>query len=205
MTPSIRRVIRAMEGDSQLVGSEMSSHLPVLYLLARGIGPHPAVECGVYRAWSTLSILLGVSEGGGSLTSYDLDPRWETLEYASRKGNHPTVGPDDPLRKRWTFHNKEFTKSAADWPDKSVHLWFQDTSHKLQPTLNELRAWLPKMAPEGVMCGHDYWLHEHPDPKWKEMARVKQAVDQFAEEHKDRFQLQTMKTDCGFWILWPKE
>lgn len=204
MNRSIRRLIRAMEGDSQRVGSEMSAHMPVLHLLARGIGAHPAVESGVSRGWSTLSILLGVAEGGGSLTSYDNQPhvRWERLEFATRKGGHPTVGPDDPLRKRWTFHKKEFMRSAADWADGSVHLWFQDTSHKLEPTRAELKAWLPKMAPEGIMCGHDYWLHEQP--MWKDVARVKQAVDEFATEHKDRFQLQTMKPDCGFWILWPR-
>jgi hypothetical protein len=207
MNGSIPRLIRAMEGDSQLVGSEMSAHMPVLYLLARDMGAHQAVECGVYRAWSTLSILLGVADGGGTLTSYDNhpDPKWARLEFATRKGGHPTVGPDDPLRERWTFHNKEFASSAADWPDGSVHLLLQDTSHELEPTRAELQAWLPKMAPEGIMCGHDYWLHEHPDPKWKDIARVKQAVDEFALENKDRFQLQTMKPDCGFWILWPRQ
>lgn len=196
MNPAVGRLIWGMKGSSQLVGSEMSSHMPLLYLLAKGVGAAPVVECGVARGWSTLSLLLGVEDGGGALTSYDRLAHFENL-------NAPKIGPDDPLRKRWTFHGKECAAAASDWPDESVHLWFQDTSHELEPTRTELRAWLPKMAPEGVMCGHDYWLHEQPN--WKDVARVKQAVDEFEAEHRGRFWLQTMKPDCGFWILWPKK
>ena len=184
-----------MEGDSQVVGSEISAHMPTLYLLANGLGAHPVVECGVYRGWSTLALLLGVASGGGTLTSYDKRMYGTDLK-------HPGIAPEDPLRKRWTFHQKECAAAASDWPDKSVYLWFQDTSHELEPTRAELRAWLPKIAPEGIMCGHDYWLHE-ARPEWKDRSCVKQAVDEFAEEHQDRFWLQTMRPDCGFWILWP--
>jgi predicted O-methyltransferase YrrM len=204
MDSGIERLIGGMAGNSQLLGSQMSSHMPLLYLLAKGVGAAPIVECGVFRGWSTLSLLLGAADGGGTLTSYDKFPQFESLAHAK-------VGPDDPLRKRWTFQGKECAGAAADWADGSVHLWFQDTSHELEPTRAELRAWLPKMAPEGVMCGHDYWLHEDqerlPDGslKWKDLARVKQAVDEFAAQHRDRFRLQTMKPDCGFWILWPKQ
>lgn len=47
--------------------------------------------------------------------------------------------------------------SAADrFADASVWRVFIDGDHSRESVLRDIRAWLPKMAPGGVMAGHDY-------------------------------------------------
>jgi len=43
------------------------------------------------------------------------------------------------------------------------NLLFLDALHKNPSDWDILEAWLPRIAPGGIICGHDYGLHEFPD------------------------------------------
>lgn len=196
--PLVAALFRGMDGGSKRPGSEMSAHMPTLYLLARHyckIGP--IVDCGVGGGFSTTALLAGVSEGNGTLTSYDI---------AEVAGKYATIcsglSPGDALLKCWVFKNKSSFDAAGDWEDSRLGMLFLDTSHRLEDTRKELRLWLPKIHPQGIIAGHDYFLHETPG--WEKLSGVKQAVDEFAEEHKGRFRLQILRYDQGIFIFWPK-
>jgi predicted O-methyltransferase YrrM len=197
LDPLLDLMFRRMD-DCRKHGSDMSAHIPILYSLARLYSFGEIIECGTAEGFSTHALFCGALEGGGHMTSYD---RSEGCgEYFKKISGLPS---DDPRWQSWEFRAKDAAEGARDWPDASVSLFFLDTSHRLEDTRRELAAWLPKMKPDGVICGHDYYLHLLDD-WWKERSRVKQAVDEFAEAHKERFRLQVTPYDQGLFMLWPK-
>jgi predicted O-methyltransferase YrrM len=193
-----RHIFRSSGGDARLYGSDMAAHMPWLHLLARHWSFGEVVECGVGRGFSTMSLLLGCVERGSTLTSFDLSPDTKTLalEYMD-----PFVSKEI-VESFWAFKNQDHVEGSKGFSDGSVSLVFIDTTHRLEQTRKELAAWLPKINENGVLSGHDYYLHEHPE--WKDKSGVKTAVDEFAKANWQRFVLQVMPHDHGLWILWPK-
>jgi len=189
-------LFRGMEGGAREWGSDIAAHMPLLALLARhSVGP--IVECGVGNGFSTIALLSGAEYG---VWSYD-------VKGACRESVLSNIGirkstEREELEKFWTFRVEPSVEAASDWADRSVGLFFLDTTHEIEETRRELAAWLPKIDRDGTICGHDYYLHE--DPRWPLRVGVKHAVDEFAEAHRDRFHLQVMRPDQGFFILRPR-
>lgn len=196
MAPLLERMFQRID-LGRVPGSDMSAHMPTLYALARLCSFGGVVECGVGAGFSTHPLLCGAIEGGAQLHSYDINAAcW------SRASQNMGLVEGDSALGKWTFKEKDCAEAATDWADGSVGLLFLDTSHHLEATRRELAAWLPKMHPNGIMCGHDYYLHLSPG--WENISRVKQAVDEFAISHQGRFRLQVTPYDQGLFILWPK-
>jgi predicted O-methyltransferase YrrM len=197
MNALVAAMFRGMDGDAKLAGSDMAAHMPTLYLLARQWSFGPVVEIGVGRGWSTVSLLAGTLDGGGRLVSYDTAPSAKESAIAAMG-----IPAADPRLAPWEFRARNSVDGAGDFADGSVALWFLDTTHTYADTRAELAAWLPKIHPAGLMCGHDYLLHQHP--AWSTLSGVHHAVDEFAAAHRGRFRLQVLPHDWGLWILWPK-
>ncbi len=57
---------------------------------------------------------------------------------------------------------------------KKFHLTFDmifiDASHEFEDVKTDIQMWRNRLAPDGILCGHDYGFPEHPG--------VKQAVDE---------------------------
>jgi predicted O-methyltransferase YrrM len=194
----VSSIFKGMAGDAAKYGSSMAAHMPTLYLLSRYWCFGRVVEAGVGRGWSTASLLAGAIEGGSGLYSYDIHA--ETRTNALR-----ALGMEEGdirIKGAWRFQAKRSIDAAADHPDGSVSLFFLDTTHLYKDTVKELKVWLPKIRPDGVIAGHDYYLHEHPD--WREKSGVKKAVDEFSAAHEKRFRLQVFPHDYGLYVLWPK-
>lgn len=51
---------------------------------------------------------------------------------------------------------EESVRAASLFGDFTLDLMFLDADHSYQEVLRDLRAWLPKIARRGVICGHDY-------------------------------------------------
>ncbi|HEY7388476.1 MAG TPA: class I SAM-dependent methyltransferase [Bryobacteraceae bacterium] len=52
---------------------------------------------------------------------------------------------------------REDSARACDhFPDRSVDLVFLDADHSYESVRKDLLAWFPKVAKNGVLCGHDY-------------------------------------------------
>lgn len=195
LNPLLDRMFRRID-LGRVRGADMSAHMPTLYSLARLCSFGGVIECGTGGGFSTHALLCGVLEGGGRLHSYDVGPAYPGAIH------NMGLKPGDPELSSWVFTMKDASEAAKDWADKSVGLFFLDASHELEPTRRELATWLPKMHPDGIMCGHDYFLHL--EPGWEKISGVKQAVDEFAAQHQDRFRLQVTPYDQGLFILWPK-
>jgi predicted O-methyltransferase YrrM len=200
-SPLLTSLLQAMTGEARKPGSEMAAHMPMLHLLARHWSFGAVVECGVGRGYSTIALLSGIWAAGKKLVSYDVSDK--VRDMAKKNSGCP----DHPAWKdNWEFRQKRAEDGATDWDDGHVSLFFLDTLHTLKDTRAELRAWHPKMHPQGIMCGHDYYLEGYPWPRpgdWL-VCGVKQAVHEFADEHRTRYDLHILPHDQGLWILWPR-
>lgn len=189
-------LFRGMEGDAREYGSSMAAHMPTLYLLAQNHSFGELVELGVGRGWSTVSFLAAISSlGGKKLRSFDIDPvRYSAVVQASGLSSQD-------LSNYWDFKVCDSVAATKRFEDQSVSLLFVDTMHTYEKTREELEAWLPKVHSDGVICGHDYYLYEHPS--WAKVSGVHTAVNEFSERHKERFRLQLIPNDFGLFIFWP--
>lgn len=195
MDPFLELMFRRID-EARGPGSDMAAHMPLLYSLGRLYSFAEVVECGTRYGFSTHALLSGVVENKGHMTSYDLD-----VQCGEMAAKNMGLDKDDPIRRHWTFVADHSVEALKKWSDGSVSLLFLDTSHDYEMTVWELRDWLPKIHVNGIICGHDYYLHLTPG--W-EGSGVKRAVDEFASKHEDRFRLQVFPHDKGLFILWPK-
>jgi predicted O-methyltransferase YrrM len=195
--PLVKALFRGMAGDAREYGSSMAAHMPTLHLLAGHWSFGEIVELGVGRGWSTVSFLAALAGTPKRLRSFDIEPaRHSAVVQASGV-------PAEVLGQCWDFKVSDSVEAAQKLADQSVSLLFVDTTHTYEKTKQELEAWLPKMHPAGVICGHDYYLYQHE--AWASVSGVHTAVDEFAARYKDRFRLQLIPNDFGLFILWPKE
>ena len=63
---------------------------------------------------------------------------------------------------------------AKQVKDKSLDFVFIDADHRYPAVIKDLAAWVPKLKPGGVLCGHDIHL-----------PGVKKALDKKLIEYKD--------------------
>lgn len=61
----------------------------------------------------------------------------------------------------------------------SLDFVFVDADHTYNGCKRDIDAWVSRLKPGGLLCGHDYDRPDLPNVKWG----VKQAVDEFAAEH----------------------
>lgn len=56
----------------------------------------------------------------------------------------------------FTVHQNDSVKAAGDFADRSIDFCFIDGSHAHPAVVADIKAWLPKVKPGGVLAGHDY-------------------------------------------------
>jgi hypothetical protein len=218
---SVKFVLGQMEGATRMSMSEIGVYLTPLYILALH-SKGPVVELGVGNGYSTAALFLGAADAGTTLTSYDICGLGDRLPSKAPCGEIFKKIDSHPKAASWRFRKSRGSDGASDFSDGSVGLLFNDASHEYKQTLDELNAWLPKMRQDGIVCGHDYYLHlprlawgpTPPPGAWKHTGPpspdnrggVFKAVNEFSALHKDRFELQAIGPyDFGFFVLWPRE
>ena len=127
--------------------TDIMEYLPLLYGYTRLYEGARVLELGTRDGNSTLAFLAAAQQVGGHVWSVDLDEDVPTRADG--------MGPyaDSPL---WTFTAGDSTDPAvvAAQPEQ-VDILFNDASHMYDPTLEELRAYMPRLAPGGTALFHD--------------------------------------------------
>lgn len=148
--------------------SDLGRHLPTLRSTVREYDAPVVIELGVRDGVSTSAFLLGAAEAGGQVWSVDITPGktsdwWPSLDFW-----HPIIGSDvDPV-------------VLAQLPEVA-DVVFVDTSHHYEHTLQELRTYLPRVRPGGVVLLHDTELDMPPD--WAgDPFPVRRAIEAFCAE-----------------------
>jgi hypothetical protein len=131
--------------------SDIHDHLGTLFYETVVAQPRLIVELGTRGGLSTRALLAAADMTNAHLLSVDIED---------------CSGVDVPLslKARWTFFRaddvafseKPFEQFCAKRGLPALaDVIFIDTSHEYQHTKAELAAWLPRLAPDGVMLFHD--------------------------------------------------
>jgi hypothetical protein len=127
---------------------------------------------------------------------------WGTLDDQTGDGAYPNDWHEKNLRDcmermrpyadRVRFLRGRSDEMATYVRDASLSLVYLDACHSKDGVLKDLRAWLPKLAPGGIMAGHDYL-----NPGYG----VQEAVAEFAAGRFDVHLIPEHKAeDAGFWF-----
>jgi len=115
-----------------------------LYALILGSKPKIIIETGVANGITTNIILRALEETGGTLHSFDVDPR--TKNVYQGKGN-------------WNFHLLEgdFEKDLEDQVSRvgKVDLWIHDSNHGYQWQAFEYNLGIAALNPNGLIVSDD--------------------------------------------------
>ena len=130
-------------------------------------GPIRGAEVGVLGGGHAVSMLRGYADlaelhlvdSYGGIT--EADPKF--IEFRDRFAAE---------LHRIVWHIMTSLEAAKLIPDGSLDFVYIDANHRYFEVSQDIRAWLPKVRPGGVLCGHDYFSH----------GSVKKAVDDWAKE-----------------------
>lgn len=121
------------------------------------------VEVGCWRGRTTRAL---VDNCPGTVFAVDT---WEGSPELKEELEFMRQYTGDP---EWLFH--EFTKNVSGalvlrmpsveaakvFPDRSVQMVILDAAHDYYSVCDDIRAWWPKVAIGGILCGHDF---NYPD------------------------------------------
>ena len=123
--------------------------------------PHDVVaEIGVFEGDLTWYLLERLDIG----TYYCVDP-WERYEGYEDK----TSGLLEGAYAKFTENTERFgaqiiekrmtsVEAAKIIPDNSIDVVFIDANHSYRHVKEDIKAWLPKVKPGGLLSGHDYGI-----------------------------------------------
>ena len=181
-------------GDWAHDRSDIHDHLPTMFAEAVRSGPKLIVELGTRGGLSTRALLAAADVAGAAMLSVDIE-------------DCSGVAVPERLRARWTFvKSDDIAYAAAPFEafcagrglKAEAEVIFIDTSHTYEQTRAELAAWLPRLAPAGVMMFHDTnlkpWfrrLDGHVARGWDNQRGVIRAIEEVLERRYDETSLFT--------------
>jgi len=144
----VRAMLRAQRlgDDWALESSTRPADVAELLRLARG--RRTVVELGTATAWTAGALLVG--DPARWVTSFDPVVR-------ERREAYLRLLPRS-ARERLTLVQASGEQARGD----GVELLFVDSSHERAATVAEVRAWLPRLAPGGLVVLHDFGNPAYP-------------------------------------------
>jgi cephalosporin hydroxylase len=160
------------------IRTDISEHLPTLFVEAVRSRPELIVELGVRGGESTFALERAARRCGEiPIVSVDI----EDCESVSHYSNRTFVKMDDIA----------FARQFPSWraernlPDR-IGFLFIDTSHLYEHTVEEIKHWFPLLAPRATVCFHDtnmWWLNMRRDwtlgTGWSNKRGVIRAIEEY--------------------------
>jgi predicted O-methyltransferase YrrM len=184
----------------------MRQHRPVLVKLLRdafkGLATIRGAEVGV--SWGNTSEVLLRELPGLQLTMIDpwtpwkLGPGWvrgaERLAAERETARTRTVFAED-RREIWEITSDV---AAGRIPDGSLDFAFVDGDHRYETVRKDIRTWVEKVRPGGLLVGHDY---VDPLPTKYAASRYPQGVKRAVNEWVIERDL-VLYRHAGSWLWW---
>lgn len=117
-------------------------------LLALARGRHRVVELGTATGWTAISLAL--ADPARTVSTLDVIARDEPRRYLQLV--------DRSVRVRIALEVRDGAEGPLD--EATVDLLYIDSSHQREPTIAEVLAWRPVLAPRATIVFDDY---RHPD------------------------------------------
>lgn len=193
MNSKVRAILGAMSGGD----AKDIPDLDLLYFLVKHFSIGETVELGVGKGYSTIALLAGLSDSDRRLHSYDVDTA-SIQNVAALLGCEPGDPPFDP----WSFRQLPSTTASDEYEPGSVGFLFLNASQAYEDMKDDLAVWMPKMLPDGVICGHGYMTWDNPAQAM--VGGVNKAVHEFIKEHDYWYNLLLPRAGRGVFVMWPK-
>ena len=154
--------------------SDIREYLPFLYDTARSYNQVRVLELGSRKGNSTLAFLAAADETDGHVWSGDVRDITVDAEGMLPWSRHP----------RWTFtRGDDMDPVVQSLLPVQVDVLFIDTSHEYEHTLEECRAYVPRVAAGGVALFHDTNLNGWPGYEWDSaVPPVAAALNEYCAE-----------------------
>lgn len=181
-----RSVLRRLPTNRPVKGAEIGVFIGAM---SRALLKRPDLSLVMVDAWEEGD---GLYEDEGGLSDYHarLSQKDQDTVYKRALWNTHFA------KERRTVIRNRSLEAAREVPDGSLDFVFIDANHSYGACKDDINAWLPKLKPGGLLCGHDY---DHPEfPEWG----VKRAVDEYASMN--GFEVQTDENFTWF-IQLPKQ
>lgn len=165
--------------------SDIQGHLPTLHAEVVARPGAQVLELGVRWGTSTACLLAAAEEAGGHVWSVDV--------------SHPAVPDWWAGTGLWTLTvGDDLDPAVAAAQPAAVDVLFIDTSHTFDQTAAELRLYVPRVRPGGVVLLHDVEL-ERPEaaPVGGPAFPVARALDAFCAETGRRWEPRTGSYGLG--------
>ena len=140
---------------------------PNLYKNAVRNAPAEAifVEVGCWKGKSSAFLATEIANSIKNIDLYCVDT-WEgSIEHQNRpdlKHLYKTFMTNmNPLKEYFIPLKTPSLEAAELFDNESLDFVFIDASHEYEDVKNDIRAWLPKIKPGGVLAGHDYYVDGH--------------------------------------------
>ncbi len=153
--------------------SDIQESMPILYETAKSYEKVRVLEFGTRRGNSTLAFLAAAEAVDGHVWSSDIFPVLSDPNGMRPWSRHP----------RWTFIQGDDMDVAlqARLP-LEVDVLFIDTSHLYEHTLQELHAFMPRVAPGGVGLFHDTDLYMNVSGVQDDYPQVSKALNEYCRQ-----------------------
>ena len=195
--PARRAVVTTLQDayrDRLSRPSDIREYLPFLHQEAGRAECGRVIEFGTRKGNSTLAFLAAVEKrGGGHVWSVDVSDCPRDPEGMAPWARHPL----------WTFiRGDDMDPTVQSLLPARCDVLFIDTSHEYDHTLAELRAYVPRVAPGGVVLMHDTHVMGWPGYEWdRDVSPVWAALDDYCGE--TGLEWQDMPGRYGLGILRP--
>lgn len=167
-----------MEHFYQTTNGEDWFTYPNLYSEMVRLSPNKAhfVEVGVWKGRSAAYLAVEIINSSKEI-SLDLVDTWEgSEEHQPMMYNLFDVFQENikPVRDYVNIKQMDSLSAALSYEDKSLDFVFIDAAHDYESVKADIKAWLPKIKPDGYLAGHDY-------PSWEGVTKAVNEI--FGEEN----------------------
>lgn len=135
------------------------------------------VEVGSWKGRSSSFLAVEIANSKKNIDFYCVDT-WEgsveQKDFDCPKTLYQTFLENMKPMEEYYFPLKITSEEASKkFQDKSLDFVFIDASHEYEDVKSDIKRWLPKIKPGGILAGHDYYVDEYD---W--FPGVKQAVNE---------------------------
>ncbi len=120
------------------------------------------VEVGSWKGKSSAYMAVEIANSNKSIDFFCVDT-WkgsiEHIDFPDLESLYETFTNNmKPLSRYHIPMRMPSLEAAKEFEDKSLDFVFIDASHEYEDVKDDIKAWLPKIKPGGVLAGHDYYV-----------------------------------------------